>query len=418
MKAMMKKIVTMALVMTLTAGVAITGTLAYLTDRDSKANVFTVGDVEIELNEDFAQGETLVPGVKIEKEPTITNTGKNDAWVWATVAIPSALDDADASKNVLHFNYYKDHVNDDEWTWKDTEGNWLVATDKINNIDYNLYTVLYQTSLKPGEETSAVIHTVYMDAHIDIDPDGNWYHVEKGVATDLGWNSDEEGNPVIYVSAYAIQAEGFDTVQDAYAAYNDQWTTTDNENKGLEWADVTVATPGSGAVRPAGYAPAAEGETIDGLIIMDGSDDETNLRALYKDGMTGDLTIKNSVLDGTYAMNVTAVKDNTTAKLTAENTTFMGWTSYANWESAAFTNCTFKLNSEGTYNFVRAYDKTTFTNCEFKGTELDLADSMVEKDGTVTLINCTYNGTLITTENVADLLNQDAEASLVIISNN
>lgn len=417
MKAMMRKIVTMALVVALTAGVAITGTLAYLTDRDSKVNVFTVGDVEIELNEDFEQGETLVPGVKLEKKPTITNTGKNDAWVWATIAIPSALDNEDASKNVIHFNYSKDPEYSQEWTWKDSDDKWIVGKETINGIEHNVYTVLYQKPLKSNEETSAVIHTVYMDAHIDIDPDGNWYHVENGVAQDLEWNSDREGNPVIYVSAYAIQAEGFATVQDAYDAYAAQWTTAEGVNNGLEYADVIVASPESGAVRPAGYAPATEGETIDGLIIMDGSDDETNLRALYKNGLTGDLIVKNSVLDGTYAMNVTAVETEDVA-LVVENTTFMGWTSYSGFDAVSFTDCTFKLNSEGTYNFVRAYDNTTFTNCEFAGTELDLADSMVEKEGTVTLINCTYNGTLITADNLADLLHQDAENSLVVISNN
>ena len=41
---MAKKIIAWLLVVVLTAGAAIGGTLAYLTDRDSEANVFTVGD--------------------------------------------------------------------------------------------------------------------------------------------------------------------------------------------------------------------------------------------------------------------------------------------------------------------------------------------------------------------------------------
>ena len=89
---MLKKILAWALVVSLTAGVAIGGTLAYLTDRDSEANVFTVGDVNIDLNEDFDQGATLIPGKDIVKKPTIKNIGPNDAWVWYTYAIPQALD--------------------------------------------------------------------------------------------------------------------------------------------------------------------------------------------------------------------------------------------------------------------------------------------------------------------------------------
>ena len=89
---MAKKIISWLLVVALTAGIAIGGTLAYLTDRDSEANVFTSGDVEIDLNEDFQQGSTLIPGVEIEKKPAVTNTGENDAWVWMTYAIPQDLD--------------------------------------------------------------------------------------------------------------------------------------------------------------------------------------------------------------------------------------------------------------------------------------------------------------------------------------
>lgn len=222
----------------LTAAIAIGGTLAYLTDRDSKVNVFTVGDVKIELEEDFEQGAELIPGVKIQKEPTIKNTGKNDAWVWATVAIPAALDSDVASTNAVHFNYYNAHVNDQEWTWKDSDG-WLVATEEIDGVEYNVYTVLYQSALKSGAETSPVIRTVYLDSNVDIDPEGNWNVVENGVATPIDWNSNTDGAPKIYVSAYAIQTEGFDTVQEAYEAYRTQWGTN-----GSEWGTVSTYTEG------------------------------------------------------------------------------------------------------------------------------------------------------------------------------
>jgi len=234
MKANLKKIISLVLVIVLTAAVAITGTLAYLTDRDSAVNVFAIGNVSIDLNEDFQQGATLVPGVDIEKKPTITNTGVNNAWVWATIAFPAALDNDDASKNVVHFNYTKESVAEGLWTWTDEQGQWLVQKGVvIDDVEYNVYTVLYQTVLKPGETTAEPVMTkVYMDHHVDIDPEGNVYHVENGVATDLGWNVNEQGAPCIYVSAYAIQAEGFDTVQAAYAAYQAQW----GEN-GDEWFD-------------------------------------------------------------------------------------------------------------------------------------------------------------------------------------
>ena len=107
----MKKVIAIVLLVALVSAISIGATLAYLTDRDSEVNVFTIGDVTIDLKEEFEQNSTLIPGVKIEKKPTITNTGKNDAWVWLTFAIPAALDvntpgsDVGSIDNVIHWNF-------------------------------------------------------------------------------------------------------------------------------------------------------------------------------------------------------------------------------------------------------------------------------------------------------------------------
>ena len=64
---------------------------------------------------------------------------------------------------------------------------------------------------------------MYLDAHVDIDPNGDWYHVQNGVATALNWFFNDAATTEIYTSAYAVQADGFDTVEQAYAAYQQQW---------------------------------------------------------------------------------------------------------------------------------------------------------------------------------------------------
>ena len=68
-----KKVIIMCLAMVLVAALAIAGTIAYLTDTDSKTNVMTVGSVEIEQIEqeyneagelvDFTQAKPLMPYV-------------------------------------------------------------------------------------------------------------------------------------------------------------------------------------------------------------------------------------------------------------------------------------------------------------------------------------------------------------------
>jgi len=234
---MKKKVWLAAVSAVLVLALAITGTIAYLTDRDSDVNVFTWGNVDITLNEDFEQGATLIPGVDITKDVTVSNVGKSDAWVWVKIAMPAVLDHDDASKNVIHFNYAKDSVADGYWNWTKNDGAWNVAKNVvIEGKEYNVYTVLYETALKPGEETKySAMTKVYLDTAVDIDPDGNLHKVANGVVTDIDWNIHTDGVPMIYVSAYATQAQGFDTVGEAYAAYNTQWG-----KNGEEWATPTL----------------------------------------------------------------------------------------------------------------------------------------------------------------------------------
>ena len=228
---MKKKVWLAAVSAVLVLALAITGTIAYLTDRDSDVNVFTWGNVDITLNEDFEQGATLIPGVDITKDVTVSNVGKSDAWVWVKIAMPAVLDHDDASKNVIHFNYAKDSVADGYWNWTKNDGAWNVAKNVvIEGKEYNVYTVLYETALKPGEETKySAMTKVYLDTAVDIDPDGNLHKVANGVVTDIDWNIHTDGVPMIYVSAYATQAEGFATAAAAYDAYQTQWGDNGDE---------------------------------------------------------------------------------------------------------------------------------------------------------------------------------------------
>lgn len=106
MKATMKKVLSMLLVVALTAGIAITGTMAYLTmDAGDETNVFSIGNIDISLDEEvgiFGEGgevkETeegaeyieIMPGDYLKKEVTVTNNGKTPAYVAVTVTLNNA----------------------------------------------------------------------------------------------------------------------------------------------------------------------------------------------------------------------------------------------------------------------------------------------------------------------------------------
>ncbi len=63
--------------------------VAYFTDYDTKNNVFTVGNVSLELNEEhFTDGQLARADVKLDKDPTVKNTGVNDEFVFLEVKVP------------------------------------------------------------------------------------------------------------------------------------------------------------------------------------------------------------------------------------------------------------------------------------------------------------------------------------------
>lgn len=234
---MKKKILAVCLVLIL-AITAITGaSLAYLQDTDTEDNVFTVGNVKIDLWEDFnenlaelmpttgkdANGNTINA---INKDIYVYNEGKNDAYVRVHIAIPTVLDsgdpDFDASANVLHWNFAKDSVAAGAWNWYSTYdadayaatesmpgyprngGDWNFYTATINGVSYNVYVATYMTAIENGANTLSAFDQVYLDAKVTNED------VAKITET-LGENWH------IYVAAEGVQEQGF---ADAYTALN------------------------------------------------------------------------------------------------------------------------------------------------------------------------------------------------------
>ena len=245
---MKKKIVALCLCVAL-AVVAIGGaTLAYFTDTDAKTNTFTVGKIDISLQENFKQNSKLLPGSQtvnnVPKEVTIKlEDGSEDAYVWYEWLIPAALDSPDGStgtNNVVHVNSagstWDNWRNDDRfWAEGQTEAlplekTWdhdpeielgssvgpegFVGTETIDDIVYNKYVVLYHGILSAGDETTMAMKQVYLDSKVDADAQGQYTINGKVI------NYDFSKGVNIFVRAYGIQAEGFADVYAAYKAYN------------------------------------------------------------------------------------------------------------------------------------------------------------------------------------------------------
>ncbi len=69
--------------------IAVSAAVAYFTDSDTKTNVFTVGNVDLELREEnFTGGQLARADIRLSKDPKVKNTGKNDEFVFLEVKVP------------------------------------------------------------------------------------------------------------------------------------------------------------------------------------------------------------------------------------------------------------------------------------------------------------------------------------------
>ena len=415
MKLNRKLILILALV--ISVAMATSGTLAFLTDRDSETNVFTVGNVDIDLSENFEQGATLIPGETVDKVPVITNTGNNEAWVWMTVSIPCGMEvDGNPSKNLLHWNWMSgtdaDYMDSKTQSTIDTyiANGWLpagttieqvragdnwnvdeknhIAIETIDGVDYYVYLFKYNSKLVPGETTLGSFCQVYMDAHIDIKPDGTLCWIDNGNVTELAYNINTMGNPKVYVAAYAMQADGFASVDDAYNAYGKQWgenstaTYTDSAKDTAEAqkmldnakpGDVIMLTPGvnygtlyirqnlenSNISKPVESNWAGGGHsfhrTVNGLTIL-GAKGAT-LESIKIEAGTyapGGNTHSQNIqyLNSTIDLNNITIKD---VEFTGTKTALSLASQHGSYDGITFDGCTLKAKNVSSANAIRLF---------------------------------------------------------------
>ena len=205
---MKKKITAIALVVCLVAVAIVGGSLAYFTDTDAKTNTFTVGNVDITLTEpnwdaalkEDAKAATLIPGRVIAKDPTITvEETSQRAYTFMKVQLSADFVDLltkyATAKNINLATEAGQKALIDAW-FSSTVKPKIMKLDTTDN-----FVILGVLSPKdPGDTVT------YFDAvTVPADVDGNMIKAN--------------GDYKIYITAYAIQAEGFEGTHngDAFA---------------------------------------------------------------------------------------------------------------------------------------------------------------------------------------------------------
>lgn len=215
-----KRFVAILLCVTLVALAAIGATFAYLTDSKTVNNTFTMGNVKITLDESkvdesgkAVEGDRVTsntynvyPGAVVTKDPIVHNVGGNAAYIRATVNVSNWMNLVSAYypdfKETYPNDGYKAALNllvgelGEGWS---VVGVTAGDTFTIGQFDAK-FILKYDGALAAKADTTAMFQTVTIPAGID--------------------NANTESFSGVTVVAQAIQADGFDTWEAAFAAYD------------------------------------------------------------------------------------------------------------------------------------------------------------------------------------------------------
>ena len=211
-----KRFVAILLCVMLVALAAIGATFAYLTDTKTVDNTFTMGNVAIKLDETNVNDPTgdrvtsnaynVYPGAVVTKDPIVHNTGKNAAYIRATVNVSNWMNLCAAYypdfKETFPNDGYKAALNllvgelGEGWSVVGVEAG---DTFTIGQFDAK-FILKYEGALAAKADTTAMFQTVTIPTGID--------------------NVNTDSFKEVKVVAQAIQADGFNTWEDAFAAYD------------------------------------------------------------------------------------------------------------------------------------------------------------------------------------------------------
>lgn len=203
-----KTILVAAIAVMLVAALVVGGTLAYFTDTKTADNTFTMGNVAITLDEKNANPDAptgsgrvtentynVYPGKIVDKDPTVTNVGSNDAWIRAKIVVKANMEQLnqlgliDAANDATGEKLAKVFKLGAGWSYT---GNVIMGEDGTFT-----FVMKYADKLAPNAATPVFTQVTIPG---------------ETVVDSFNFN--------INVVAEAIQADGFNTWDAAFAAFD------------------------------------------------------------------------------------------------------------------------------------------------------------------------------------------------------
>lgn len=204
----------------LVVSVAVGSTVAYLTDAETSTNTFTVGNVQIDLEEpgypgnDSDEVKNIIPNQEIVKDPQIENTGNNDALAFLRVEVPQEMftDGDDGTGEQKKQDLFRLKGVSDQWE--------LLRTETVTREDGKVktsYVYGYKKTLGKGATTDKLFQKVQMKNAVESDLSGK---VEDIVVTACAIQSTEVSD--ISLTPAEDGTLGKDTLDQVYTVFLNQ----------------------------------------------------------------------------------------------------------------------------------------------------------------------------------------------------
>lgn len=205
--------------------VGICGAVAYFTDRDNATNTFTVGEVDIDLEEVFtpSSARNLAPTATVTKEPYVTNTSTVPTYIFMEVTVPKAQLITAATNGTRNANRIEQLFT---FTSSATSPTTIEKHNTTNsyNSKWEIYTA--QSSFPDTTANNKYVF-VYKGGSGTGD---NLYKIPAGTNTEKLFNKVKLANAIegqglegssynIGIKTYAIQCQGCNSYTDAYSKY-------------------------------------------------------------------------------------------------------------------------------------------------------------------------------------------------------
>lgn len=230
-----KRVIVLLLCAVLLVGASVAGTLAFLTSQDEVTNTFTVGNVQINLDEPAVEPETgkvkddksrtedgnknvrMIPGRTIDKEPTVTvlkdsedcyvrvkvTVDVSESWTAENAKAAGLMSDTEQFETVFTTwanDFAAKYIKNNAMVGFNAE-NWTVSNPTVNLTEKTItYMLTYRNSITENIVENSTSDTELAPIFTDVVVPNGLTNAQLALLAGME----------IKVEAHAIQAEGFE----------------------------------------------------------------------------------------------------------------------------------------------------------------------------------------------------------------